>query len=62
MNTKQNEFSIFQGVPSIHIDNNKLRAEEEETKADEIRRNAEVTFQIEFVIFQHFVYLKYVIA
>jgi hypothetical protein len=39
------EFSIFQGASSIHLDSNKLRAEEEETKLDEIRRNAEVKFR-----------------
>lgn len=35
--------SIFQGGPSIHVDNNKQRIEEEEAIQDQIRRNAEVS-------------------
>lgn len=34
--------SIFQGVPSIHVDNNQQRIEEEEAISDQLRRNAEV--------------------
>lgn len=42
MNSKGVEFSIFQGAPSIHVDNNQARIEEEEALQDQIRRNAEV--------------------
>lgn len=42
MNTKGAEFSIFQGAPSIHVDNNQQRIEEEEANKDRIRRDAEV--------------------
>lgn len=42
MNNKAGEFSLFQGAPSIHIDNNQQRIEEEEALQDQIRRNAEV--------------------
>lgn len=42
MNGKEREFSIFQGAPSIHIDNNQQRIEEEEALQDQIRRHAEV--------------------
>jgi hypothetical protein len=44
MNSKQPELSIFQGVASIHVDNNQLRAEEEEAIQDQKRRQAEVNF------------------
>jgi hypothetical protein len=42
MNSKQPELTIFQGVPSIHLDNNKNRPEEDEMELDRIKRNAEV--------------------
>lgn len=42
MNAKGTEFSIFQGAPSIHVDNNQQRIEEEEALQDQIRRTAEV--------------------
>lgn len=43
MNVKGAEFSIFQGAPSIHVDNNQQRVEEEEAIQDQIRRHAEVS-------------------
>jgi hypothetical protein len=46
MNTKATEFSIFQGAPSIHVDNNQQRIEEEEAVKDQIRRHAEVRILI----------------
>lgn len=45
MNVKGSEFSIFQGGPSIHVDNNQQRIEEEEALQDQIRRHAEVNKQ-----------------
>jgi hypothetical protein len=42
MNAKQPELTIFQGAPSIHIDNNQMRAEEIEAIEDQKRRDAEV--------------------
>ena len=42
MNVKGQEFSIFQGAPSIHVDNNQQRIEEEEALQDQRRRHAEV--------------------
>lgn len=42
MNTKGTEFTIFQGGPSLHIDNNQQRIEEEEAVNDQIRRHDEV--------------------
>lgn len=42
MNSKGTEFSIFQGAPSIHVDNNQQRFEEEEALKDQARRHAEV--------------------
>lgn len=42
MNTKGTEFSLFQGAPSIYVDNNQQRIEEEEARQDQIRRDAEV--------------------
>ncbi|CRK99381.1 CLUMA_CG012604, isoform A [Clunio marinus] len=42
MNNKGNELSIFQGGPSIHVDNNRQRIEEEEALQDQIRRNVEL--------------------
>jgi hypothetical protein len=46
MNTKATEFSIFQGAPSIHVDNNQQRVEEQEAVQDQIRRHAEVRLNI----------------
>lgn len=43
MNVKGQEMSIFQGAPSIHVDNNQQRIEEEEALQDQIRRHAEVS-------------------
>lgn len=48
MNTNGTEFSIFQGAPSIHVDNNQQRFEEEEALQDQIRRHAEVKFEWRF--------------
>lgn len=42
MNSKGQEMSIFQGGPSIHIDNNQQRIEEAEAEQDRLRRDAEV--------------------
>lgn len=42
MNPKPPEMTIFQGVPSLHIDNNKMRPEEEEEIHDRKRREGEV--------------------
>jgi hypothetical protein len=42
MNSKQPELTIFNGAPSIHIDNNQLRIEEEEAIQDHKRRQIEV--------------------
>lgn len=46
MNSKQPELSIFQGVPSIYVDKNQQRAEEEEAIRDQARRQKEVRLQI----------------
>jgi uncharacterized protein YacL (UPF0231 family) len=43
MNVKGQEMSIFQGGPSIHVDNNQQRIEEEEALQDQIRRHEEVS-------------------
>ena len=42
MNTNGNEFTIFNGAPSIHLNNSGARIEEEEELQDQIRRKAEV--------------------
>ncbi|KAG5682421.1 hypothetical protein PVAND_011774 [Polypedilum vanderplanki] len=42
MNSKQSELTIFQGAPSIHIDNNQHIREEEEIIEDQKRRDAEL--------------------
>lgn len=42
MNSKQPELTIFDGAPSIHINNNQLQLEEEEELEDRKRRHAEV--------------------
>ena len=42
MNARGTELSIFQGAPSIHVDNNQQRIEEEEAIKDQKRRHAEV--------------------
>ena len=43
MNSKQQqEMSIFNGAPSIHVDNNQIQREEEEALEDFKRRHAEV--------------------
>lgn len=42
MERKGTELTIFQGGPSIHVDNNQQRIEEEEALNDQIRRNGEV--------------------
>jgi hypothetical protein len=42
MTSKPPEMSLFQGMPSLHIDNNKMRPEEEETARDQKRRQKEV--------------------
>lgn len=44
MNTKQPELTIFQNSPSIHVDNNQMRIEEEEAIQDQKRRQVEVIF------------------
>lgn len=44
MNSKQPELTIFNGAPSIHIDNNQQRIEEEEAIQDQIRREKEVIY------------------
>lgn len=44
MNGKEAEYSIFQGAPSIHVDKDQQRIEEEEARQDQIRRHAEVIF------------------
>lgn len=44
MNSKGGEFTIFQGGPSIHVDDHQ-RIEEEEARQDQIRRNAEVNMK-----------------
>lgn len=49
MNFKEAGSSIFQGAPSIHVDNNQQRIEEEEALRDQIRRDAEVAL---FFIFR----------
>lgn len=52
MNSKQPELTIFQGAPSIHVDNNQMRIEEEEAIEDAKRRQKEVIlldfFQTDF--------------
>lgn len=42
MNTNGTEFTIFNGAPSIHLNNSGARIEEEEELQDQIRRKAEV--------------------
>lgn len=42
MNIKPPELTIFQGMPSLYIDNTKMRPEEEEAIQDQARRNKEV--------------------
>lgn len=42
MNSKPPELTIFQGMPSLHIDNNQMRPEEEEDIRDRQRRQKEV--------------------
>lgn len=46
MNTNGNEFTIFNGAPSIHLNNSGARIEEEEDQQDQIRRKAEVTIRL----------------
>lgn len=45
MNIKPPELTIFQGMPSLHIDNSKMRPEEEEAIRDQARRNKEVNLK-----------------
>lgn len=45
MNIKPPELTIFQGMPSLHIDNTKMRPEEEEAIQDQARRKKEVNFE-----------------
>lgn len=48
MNSKQQqEMSIFNGAPSIHVDNNQIQREEEEALEDFKRRHAEIQNQLE---------------
>lgn len=42
MTTKGSEFSIFQNAPSIQMENNQQRVEEEEALQDQKRRQEEV--------------------
>lgn len=42
MSSKPPELTIFQGMPSLHIDNNRIRPEEEEEIQDRKRREKEV--------------------
>lgn len=42
MNSKPPELTIFQGMPSLHIDNNRIMPEEEEEIRDRQRRKKEV--------------------
>lgn len=45
MNSKPPELTIFQGMPSLHIDNHKMRPEEEEAIRDQQRRAKEVNLK-----------------
>ncbi|CAG9804711.1 unnamed protein product [Chironomus riparius] len=47
MNSKQPELTIFNGAPSIHIDNNQPRIEEEEAIEDQRRRQKELQAELE---------------
>ncbi|XP_070495939.1 putative leucine-rich repeat-containing protein DDB_G0290503 [Chironomus tepperi] len=47
MNSKQPELTIFNGAPSIHIDNNQPRIEEEEAIEDHRRRQEELQAELE---------------
>jgi hypothetical protein len=42
MTSQPPELSLFQGMPSLHIDNKKMRPEEEEEIRDRERRRNEV--------------------
>lgn len=46
MNSKPPELTIFQGMPSLHIDNNQMRPEELEEIEDRKRRQQEVNKSI----------------
>ncbi len=48
MNSKPPELTIFQGIPSLHIDNNQMRPEELEEIQDRERRRKEVDIAREF--------------
>lgn len=51
MNNKQPELTLFQGISSIHIDNNQMQREEEEAIEDQKRRDAEVRNQMKISLF-----------
>lgn len=52
MNSKPPEMTIFQGMPSLHIDNNKITREEEEAIKDQARLQKEVNLKFKtFKIF-----------